>query len=186
MGGINHDKSMYALLTTTPFRLPIDPEPLAIYYPTPMPLVDNAAAPVLDLAGQPTFNVPVVIDCATQATIDSRFSRARNYWLSYTNIRRAVYNLLDNTESGNGGTRDFRPNHKHIWTTKTPVALLQNDMLFRSVYFPQDAPEILFWRIEDCQEVQILGEDPYTAQQLLNKAVRLLLQCGIPLLQQKE
>ena len=34
-------------------------------------------------------------------------------------------------------------------------------------------------RIEDCQEVQILGEDLYTAQQLLNNAVRLQLQCGL-------
>ncbi len=61
----------------------------------------------------------------------------------------------------------------------TPAALLQNDTLFWSVYSPQDAPEVLFHCIEDCQEVQILGEDPYTAQQLLNNAVRLLLQCGL-------
>ena len=61
----------------------------------------------------------------------------------------------------------------------TPAALLQNDMLFRSVHSPQDAPEVLFRRIEDCQEVQILGEDPYTVQQILNNAVRLLLQCGL-------
>ena len=47
------------------------------------------------------------------------------------------------------------------------------------MYSPQDAPEVLFRRIEDCQEVQILGEDPYTAQQLLNNAGRLLLQCGL-------
>ncbi len=60
----------------------------------------------------------------------------------------------------------------------TPTALLHNDTLFRSVYSPQDAPEVLFQRIKDCQEVQILGEDPYTAQQLLNNAVRLLLQTG--------
>jgi len=33
--------------------------------------------------------------------------------------------------------------------------------------------------IEDCQEVQILGEDPYMAQQLLNNAVCLLLQTGL-------
>ena len=58
----------------------------------------------------------------------------------------------------------------------TPQALLQNDTLFRSVYSPQEAPEVLFRHIEDCQEVQILGEDPYTAQQLLNNAVCLLLQ----------
>ena len=61
----------------------------------------------------------------------------------------------------------------------TPAALLQNDTLFRSVYSPNDAPEVLFRCIEDCQEVQILGEDPYTAQQLLNNAVRLLLQCEL-------
>jgi len=59
----------------------------------------------------------------------------------------------------------------------TPAALLQNDTLFRSVYSPNNAPEVLFRCIKDCQEVQILGEDPYTAQQLLNNAVRLLLQC---------
>jgi len=52
-------------------------------------------------------------------------------------------------------------------------------MLFRSVYSPQDAPEVLFRRIEDCQEEQILGEDPYTVQQLLNNAVHLLLQTGL-------
>jgi len=52
-------------------------------------------------------------------------------------------------------------------------------MLFQSVYSPQDAPEVLFRRIEDCQEVQILGEDPCTMQQLLNNAVHLLLQCGL-------
>ncbi len=61
----------------------------------------------------------------------------------------------------------------------TPKALLQNDMLFRSCHSPQDAPEVLFLCIEDFQEVQILGDDPYTAQQLLNNAVRLLLQTGL-------
>jgi hypothetical protein len=61
----------------------------------------------------------------------------------------------------------------------TLAALLQNNTLFGSVYSPQDAPEVLFRRIEDCQEVQILGEDPHTAQQLLNNSVRLLLQCGL-------
>ena len=61
----------------------------------------------------------------------------------------------------------------------TPATLLQDDTLFRSVYSPQDAPVVLFCCIEDCQEVQIFGEDPYTAQQLLNNAVHLLLQCGL-------
>ena len=61
----------------------------------------------------------------------------------------------------------------------TPAALLQNNMPFQSMYSPQDAPEVLFRRIKDCQEVHILGEDPYMAQQLLNNAVCLLLQTGL-------
>ncbi len=44
----------------------------------------------------------------------------------------------------------------------TPNALLHNDMLFRSAYSPADAPETLFRRIEDCQEIQLLGEVEYT------------------------
>ena len=47
------------------------------------------------------------------------------------------------------------------------------------MYSPQDAPQVLFRHIKDCQEIQILGEDPYMAQQLLNNAVRLLLQTGL-------
>jgi hypothetical protein len=61
----------------------------------------------------------------------------------------------------------------------TPNALLQNVMLFRSAYLPADAPETLFRCIKDCQEVQLLGKDEYTPKQLLNNAIRLLLQCGL-------
>ena len=60
-----------------------------------------------------------------------------------------------------------------------PTALLQNDTLFRSSYSPTDAPEVLFCRIEDCQEIMTLGDDPYTPMQLLNNAIRLLLGCGL-------
>ncbi len=61
----------------------------------------------------------------------------------------------------------------------TPTALLQNDTLFRSPYLPIDAPEVLFRRIEDCQETMTLGDDPYTPMQLLNNTIRLLLGCGL-------
>jgi hypothetical protein len=187
-------RAMYALLTPTPFWIPGVPEPWAIYYPMPIAIVDNAGAPVLDAEGQPTFNVPPTIDRATQATINSPFSRECNYWLLYLNIQHAVYNLFDdnidnafkvaNTPAlvGWNPTMEIRNVFDQITNTygrPTPTAILQNDTLFRSVYSPHDAPEVLFRRIKDCQEVQILGEDPYTAQQLLNNAVRLLLQCGL-------
>jgi hypothetical protein len=58
-----------------------------------------------------------------------------------------------------------------------PIALLQNT-LFCSVYSPLNAPKILLYQIEDCQEIQMLGDDPYTPTQLLNNAIRLFLGCG--------
>ncbi len=106
---------------------------------------------------------------------------------NYLNICRPVFNILDDNIDdafkvsnnpmlvGWNPAMEPREMFDQITVTygkPTPAALLQNDMLFRSAYSPNNAPE-------DCQEVQILGEDPYTAQQLLNNAVRLLLQCGL-------
>ncbi len=88
-------RPMYTLISTSPFRLPTDPEPLAIYYPPPTQIVNAQGAPVLDAAGQPMFVAQATIGCAEQAPIDACFSRARNYWLSCMNIRKAVYNVLD-------------------------------------------------------------------------------------------
>jgi len=61
----------------------------------------------------------------------------------------------------------------------TPTALFHNSTLFRSPYSPTNAPEVLFHRIEDCQENMTLGEDSYTPMQLLNNAIRLLLGCEL-------
>ena len=47
------------------------------------------------------------------------------------------------------------------------------------MYSAQDAPKVLFRRIKDCQEVQILREDAYMVKQLLNNDVCLLLQTGL-------
>ena len=159
-----------------------------------MAIVDAQGDPVLGAAGFPTYQVQPTIARAAQATMNAQFKRAKNYYESCLNIRRAVFNILDdNIDDGFKVSNDpalvgwnpsMEPREMFDQITATygkptPAALLQNGMLFRSVYSPNDAPEVLFRRIEDCQEVQIVGEDPYTAQQLLNNAVRLLLQCGL-------
>ena len=46
--GLIMARSMYGLLTRTPFRVPTDPGPLAIYYPPPVPIVDAQGDPVLN------------------------------------------------------------------------------------------------------------------------------------------
>ncbi len=55
--GLIMARSMYSLLTRTPFRVPTDPGPLAIYYPPPVPIVDAQGDPVLDGEGLPTYHV---------------------------------------------------------------------------------------------------------------------------------
>ena len=78
--GLIMSRAMYGLLTITPFRLPTDPGPLAIYYPPKIPIVDAQGDPVLDQTGVPTYQAQPAIGRAEQATI---------------NVRRAVFNCLD-------------------------------------------------------------------------------------------
>jgi hypothetical protein len=54
-----------------------------------------------------------------------------------------------------------------------------NDTLFRSTFTPNDAPEALFHRIEQCQEIAVLVRDLYSNVQEINSAVRLLMQASI-------
>jgi hypothetical protein len=42
-----------------------------------------------------------------------------------------------------------------------------------------DALDTLFHRIEQCQEVAIIGATPYTTAQLVNNTMHLLLKSGI-------
>ena len=93
-------RPMYGLLTMTPFRLPSDPGPMAIYYPPPVEIVDAQGDPVLDVAGNPTYHDPPDIPRAVQANIDAQFKHAKNYYDSYLNTRRAVFNILDDNIDG--------------------------------------------------------------------------------------
>jgi hypothetical protein len=43
----------------------------------------------------------------------------------------------------------------------------------------RQAPEMLFYRIEQCQEIQMIAKDPYTPKQIISNAVRLLMALGI-------
>jgi hypothetical protein len=59
------------------------------------------------------------------------------------------------------------------------MMLLTNNTHFWSPFNPVGAPESLFYRIEQCQEIQILAQDPYTDTQIINNAIRLLMQSSI-------
>jgi hypothetical protein len=42
-----------------------------------------------------------------------------------------------------------------------------------------EAPEMLFYRIEQCQEIATLAGDPYMQMQIINAVVRILMQVQV-------
>jgi hypothetical protein len=59
------------------------------------------------------------------------------------------------------------------------MTLFANDMLFCSPFNPTDVPEALLYRIEQCQEIQVLACDPFLDMQVIFNAVHLLMQASI-------
>jgi hypothetical protein len=52
--------------------------------------------------------------------------------------------------------------------------LLQNNALIRSPFCATEAPS-LFWHIKQCQEIQVIADNPYTPMKLMTNAVQLLM-----------
>jgi hypothetical protein len=105
---------------------------------------------VLDAAGFPIYQAQSTITRAAQATIDAQFKRAKNYYDSYFNIHRAVFNILDdniddafsNDPALVGWNQSMEPREMFDQITATygkptPAALLQNDTLFRRTTPPK-------------------------------------------------
>ncbi len=66
-----------------------------------------------------------------------------------------------------------------LYDKPNTMLLFHNDVLFRSPFPGTKAPEMLFYRIKQCQEIQTIAQDPYTPKQTIGNAVCLLMQSGI-------
>ena len=58
-------------------------------------------------------------------------------------------------------------------------AQLLNNNNFRAPLLPTETPETLFLRLKECQEEQILANNPYTDMQLIINAVLVLQKASI-------
>ncbi len=126
--------------------------------------------------------------------IDVTFTRDKNYYLSFLNINRACFKMLDETVSNQFKVLNT-PNLTSWNSTMTicvileqleasagkpdTMTLFRNDNLFQSPFLATEAPEMLFYRIEQCQEIQTLAQDLYSNMQIINNAVCLLMQSNI-------
>jgi hypothetical protein len=59
------------------------------------------------------------------------------------------------------------------------MTLFNNNTLFRSPMTPTNLPEMLFYRIKQCQENQCIGKLPYSDDQIIGNTVRILFQANI-------
>jgi hypothetical protein len=124
---------VYALLEPTPFAIPGNPGPVAVYN---------------------QFSTPAMIK-----TGDNLFKRLMNEHQSYENIRRACFRMLDTNIADQFKVSNVPTLIR--WNQSMPIinildqldgsygkpdtiTLLQNDTLFHSACNPKDAPESLF------------------------------------------
>jgi hypothetical protein len=162
------EPNMYALLKAVPFTIPINPgdTPISTQFATP----------------------------SHMKMADAIFLHIKNYYLSYKNINRACFKMLDEnvqpqykvsnvtTMMGWNATMSVRLILEQLegsYGKPNMMTIHQNDLLFQSPFLPSKAPEMLFYRIEQCQEIQTIAEDPYTPKQIISNAVRLLMVSGM-------
>jgi hypothetical protein len=158
----------YQLLTGKTFIIPPDPGPTPIY---------------------PKWAAPT-----DAKTIEATFIRAKNYFLSYFYIHRACFRMLDETVSaqfkvsnnsnltGWNATMsvlDILTQLQDSYGKPDMMTIFKNETLYRSPMAPGSSPEMLFYRIEQCQEVQVIGKVPFTTEQIIANTVRILIGANI-------
>jgi hypothetical protein len=167
--GVAMDPVMYALIEPNPFIIPVDPR------------------------ATPTYN-PGFQTQQQMKTTEQMWDNDRNYFLSYGNIHRACFRLLDDLVrpeykvsnigglTGWNSTMSIQEILAQLETTfgKPSAAIsFQNNTVFTSPFSTTDTPESLFRRVEECQEVAVLGGAPYSVQQIVGNTMFFFLQLGI-------
>jgi hypothetical protein len=99
------------------------------------------------------------------ANVSDQFKVSNNPVLTGWNLTMSIIDILDQLQISYG-----KPNMMTMYT---------NDTLFRSPMTAGDLPKMLFYRIEQCQEIQRIGNLPYSEEQIIANAVRILLQANI-------
>jgi hypothetical protein len=51
------------------------------------------------------------------------------------------------------------------------MSLFQNNVLFQSPFLATKAPKMLFYQIEQCQEIQTIAQALYTPKQIIGNTV---------------
>jgi hypothetical protein len=166
--GLVMHPTMYALIEMILFTVPCDPG---------------------DVPTLPSFAAPAVIEI-----VECLFERDKMYFTSYKNIYPACFKMLDDDISNKFklsiyhqlqclnstmSIQDILNQLELLYGCSSGLKLLQNNALFCLPFCVIEALERHFWRIEQCQEIQVIADNPYTPMQLMANAVQLLMASGI-------
>jgi hypothetical protein len=160
--GLVMDPGLYTLIKPVAF--------MVLLNPGAMPVYQNFAPP------------------AMMKMVGYAFERNKNYFLSCSNINRACFRMLDDSDpiqfkvsnkanltgwNASMSIQEIMTQLETSYGKPTLMALHNNNLLFRSPMTITDAPEMLFYRIKQCQEIATLAGDPYTQMQIMNMVVRI-------------
>jgi hypothetical protein len=164
----------------------MDPDKYALIEPT---------TPFVLVADPGDF--PVYNKFATKAAIkmtDKRFEHDKNYYLSFININQVCFCMLNdnfadqikvsNTANMMGWNSSVSicliiEQLETLYGKPNTMSLFHNGALFRNPLPTTNASEMLFYQIEQRQEIQTIAQDLYTPKQTFGNTVRLLMQLGI-------
>jgi hypothetical protein len=162
------DPTTYFLLEGVAFTIPANPSPMANF---------------------PNLSVPTAVKM-----IEATFNRDKNYFLSYKNNTRACFRMLDANVlaqfkvSNNAALTRWSLTMSIInilsqlqdsYGMPNMMTLFTSDTLFHSPMIAGNLPKMLFYRIEQCQEIQRIGKLPYSDEQIIANAVDILIQAHI-------
>jgi hypothetical protein len=135
--------TMYAMIKATPFLIPIDPGPT------------------------PAYNTAIFQTTVQTKIAEQLWDNDRRYYLSYENIHRACFRLLDEIVCpefkvsnlpglhGWNSTMTIQAILSQLETTfgrPSATVLFQNNASFTAPFSPVDTLESLFQWIEECQQ----------------------------------
>ncbi len=162
------DPATYFLLEGVAFTIPANPGPMVNF---------------------PNWSIPTAVK-----TIEAPFNCDKNYFSSYKNITRACFCMLDanilvqfkvlNNAALTGWNStmsiiDILSQLQYSYGMPNMMTLFTNDTLFRSPMTASNSPKMLFYIIEQCQEIQRIRKLPYSNDQIIANAVRILIQAHI-------
>ncbi len=160
---------MYGLIQQNPFVIPVDP----------------GATPTYAVG----FQNPQQLK-----TTEKMWDNNRNYFMSYLNIHRACFRLLDElvrpeykVSNIAGLTRwnstmsiqEILDQLESTYGKPSSAISFHNNAIFKSTFSAMDTPKSLFRRIEECQEIAVLGGAQYSVPQIVGNTMYLFLQSGI-------